>query len=183
MDEEELVESLRTTAPSCLKGFKTTPAKLPEPFDDNLCSVWQVACPCGGARGRFLGYPLRDYNPKYDGPECFLSPLAFECATCKAATELLDTDRHGYHPEVARRAGDDEGGSTKLRGEGPRQAFRCPGCGGLAFGVTVGFVFWGTDELAEEFDDHWEELFSIFLCYCKCAACHQTFQPTNFGKL
>jgi hypothetical protein len=183
MDEEQLAELLRMTTPSCLKEFRTTPAQLPQPFDDNLCSVWQIACRCGDTRGRFLGYRLQDYNPDYNGAECFLSPLAFECATCKAATELLDTDRHGYHPEVARRAGHDGGVSTKLRGEGPRQASRCPSCGGQVFEVKVGFVFWGPGELAEEFVDHWEELFSVFLCYCKCAACGQTSEPTDFGKL
>jgi hypothetical protein len=182
MNEERLVQRLRTTAPSCLKGFQATPATLPEPFDDNPCSVWQLACRCGGRRGRFLGYPLRDYNPDYDGPECFLSPLAFECAACGAATDLLDTDRHGYHPEVARRDGDD-GGSAKLRGEGPRQAFRCRGCRGQVFGVTVGFVFWNPDELAEEFDGRWEDLFSVFLCHCECARCGRTSEPTDFGKL
>jgi hypothetical protein len=182
MDEVQLVERLRTTAPSCLKGFKVIPAQLPEPFDDNPCSVWQLACRCGGVQGRFLGYPLKDYDPAYTGPECFLSPLAFECATCQAVTELLDTSRHGYHAEVARRAGED-GGAGKLRGAGPRQAFRCPGCRGNVFGITVGFVFWNPDELAEEFDDRWEELFSVFLCHCQCAGCEQISQPTDFGKL
>jgi hypothetical protein len=182
MDEARLIERLRTTAPSCLRGFNATPAQLPEPFDDNPCSIWQLACRCAGTQGRFLGYPLRDYNPEYNGPECFLSPLAFECAACQAVTELLDTDRHGYHPEVARREGDEDA-SAKLRGAGPRQAFRCPGCGGQAFGVTVGFVFWYPDELAEEFEGGWEDLFSVFLCHCRCAGCGQTSQPTDFGKL
>ena len=39
------------------------------------------------------------------------------------------------------------------------------------------------DELAEEFDDQWEDLFSVFLCHCKCVGCGQTSQPTDFGKL
>jgi hypothetical protein len=182
MDEALVVERLRTIAPLCLRGFNATPAQLPEPFDDNPCSVWQVACHCGNTQGRFLGYPLRDYIPEYDGPECFLSPLAFECASCRAVTELLDTDRHGYHAEVDRREGYEER-SAKLRGDGPRKAFPCPDCGGQVFEVTVGFVFWYPDELAEEFDDHWEDLFSVFLCHCKCVGCARTSQPTDFGKL
>lgn len=182
MDEAQLVERLRTVAPSCLKGFTVSATQLPEPFDENPCSVWQIACRCGNNKGRFLGYPLKNYNTEYDGPECFLSPLAFECSVCHSATEILDTDRHGYHAEVARRQGD-EIGSAKLRGEGPRQSFTCPGCGGELFGVTVGFVFWYPDELAEEFDGEWEELYSVFLCHCKCAGCGQSSQPTDFGKL
>src|SRR5205823_3801965 len=97
MNEEELVKRLRTTAPSCLRNFNATPSELPEPFDNNPCSVWQLACCCGNSRGRFLGYSLKDYNAEYNGPESFISPLAFECSACKTITELLDTDRHGYH--------------------------------------------------------------------------------------
>ena len=182
MDEMQLVERLRATAPSCLKEFKATPAQLAKSFDDNPCSVWQVACRCGGTKGQFLGYPLKDYNAEYTGAECFLSPLAFECAVCKAVTELLDTDRHGYHSEVARLEGDEDG-SAKLRGDGPRQAYLCPECGGKVFEVMVGFVFWHPDELAEEFDEQWEDLFSVFLCHCKCAGCGKSSEPTDFGKL
>jgi hypothetical protein len=58
----------------------------------------------------------------------------------------------------------------------------CPGCGGELFEVTVAFVFWYPDELVED-DGNWEDLFSVFLCYCKCAACGQASQPTDFGKL
>ncbi|QDS99347.1 hypothetical protein [Adhaeretor mobilis] len=182
MDEAQLVKRLQTAVPSCLKQFKTTPAELPKPFDENPCSVWRIACKCGGEQGHFLGYPLKDYNAEYDGPECFLSPLAFECNTCSTVTELLNTDLHGYHAEVARLEGD-EHGSSKLIGEGSRQVFRCSDCGSDVFSVVAGFVFWYPDELADEFDEAWEDLFSVFLCHCTCAGCGQTSEPTDFGKL
>lgn len=182
MDEEQLIARLRTTPPSCLNGFEVAPAQFPKPFDNNPCSVWQLSCRCGCLRGKFLGYPLKNYNAGYVGAECFLSPLAFECAACTAITEILDTDRHGYHAEVSRREGDNIG-SGKLRGEGPRHSFSCPGCGAPEFTLTLGFVFWYPDELAEEFDDAWEDLFSVFLCHCQCANCAQISQPTDFGKL
>jgi hypothetical protein len=182
MDEVQLIKRLRTTPPSCLSDFKIKPAQLPTPFDSNPCSVWQIACRCGGGRGRFMGYPLKSYNTDYDGPETFISPLAFECTECNRATELLDTDRDGYHAEVALREGDGVG-SAKLRGQGPRPSFTCPGCGAEQFEVVVGFVFWYPDELLEEFDGEWEELFNVFLCYCKCAGCDEVSQPTDFGRL
>jgi hypothetical protein len=182
MDETQLVSWLRSTVPSCLSNAKVTPAQLPEPFDNNPCSIWQIACRCGDTNGRFLGYSLRNYNTDYDGPECFLSPLAFECSACQIVTELLDTDRHGYHVEVTRLEGD-ETGSSKLRGEGPRTAFCCPGCGSEVFSVIVGFVFWYPDELCEEVDERWEDFFSVFLSHCKCVGCGKTSQPTDFGKL
>ena len=184
MTEEQVVERLRSTVPSCLRGFRVTPAHLPEPFDDNPCSVWQISCPCGGKKGRFLGHSLKDHNANYAGPECYISPLAFECHHCKKSTELLDTD-----PGTAtmlklpfvEMAGSDSGQATEAK-DLP-QAFVCPSCGGKLFSVTIGFVFWNPDELAEDPDPHCEELFSVFLCYCKCAACEQTSQPTDFGKL
>jgi hypothetical protein len=180
-DVEAITERVRITPPSCLSGFLCAHGTLPKPWDDNPRSVWQVTCSCGSTTGRLLGYPLREIRRDYDGPECFLSPLAFECGRCGTTTELLDTDKHGFHAEVARIEGGV--GSSKLRGDGPRQAYSCPSCGGQDFDITVGFVFWDVDELAEEFDSDWENLFNVFLCYSRCAGCGQLSQPTDFGKL
>ncbi len=182
MNEEQLVERLRITAPACLNDCRLGQGQLSKPFDTNPCSVWTVACNCGGSTGKFLGYPLSDYSKDYEGPECFLSPLAFECNTCKKVTEILDTNLHGYHSDVARREENDLG-SGKLRGEGPRKAFACTGCASTQFNVTVAFVFWYADELAEEFEDRWEDLFNVFLCECKCVSCGHISRPTDFGKL
>jgi hypothetical protein len=181
MNEAELVDYLRTTPPSCLQRFVATVAQLPEPFDNNPSSVWQIACSCGNNTGRFLGYPLRDYNAEYDGPEIFISPLLFECSKCQTPTLLFDTDRHGYHAEVARLDGGV--GSAKRRGKGPPKSLPCPSCSGNSFAVTVGFVFWYPDELTEEFEEAWEDLYNVFLCYCQCASCGTVTQPTDFGKL
>jgi hypothetical protein len=182
MNEKQLVEKLRATAPSCLEGCRLCTGRLSKPFDNNPCSVWTIGCNCGGSTGRLLGYSLKDYNKDYVGPECFLSPLAFECNECNKVTEILDTNLHGYHSDVARRSGDDIG-SAKLRGEGPRQSFTCTGCKGSLFSITVAFVFWHTDELAEEFEECWEDQFSVFLCECRCVSCGRISRPTNFGKL
>ena len=181
MNEVQLIARLQTTPPPCLVGFRLTATQLPEPFDDNPRSVWLLGRQCGESHGRFLGYPLRDYNTEYDGPECFLSPLAFECSACNTTTELLDTNLHGYHAETESREGG-KVGSAKMRGTGPRVAYSCPSCNGQSFEVTVAFVFWYPDELLE-FEAPWENLFSVFLCYCKCAGCGKTAQPTEFGKL
>jgi hypothetical protein len=177
---EQFANHLRVTVPSCLRGFRVTKATLPEAWDDNPCSVWRIACACGSAEGRFLGYSLHDYTAD-DGLECFISPLAFECKRCQTVTELLDTDLHGYHAEIARRIGEE--GSTKLRGEGPRKPYPCPNCGSEFHCVLAAFVFWNANELEEEYDSGWEDLFNVFLCYCTCAGCGRRFQPTEFGKL
>lgn len=182
MDEGQLVEQLLRTPPTCLSAFNAAPSEVWESFDDSPQSAWRIRCQCGGEKGRLLGYTLSDYDTEYRGPVCFLSPLAFECVTCNAISELLDTDRHGYHAELSRLEGDGQG-SSKLRGTGPRQTLGCPSCSSDTFRVKVGFVYWHPDELAEEFDEAWEDLFSVFLCQCICASCNHTFNPTDFGKL
>lgn len=180
MTEQELRKHLLTTAPSCIRRLRAVPATLPEHFDENVTSVWQIQCVCGGTTGRFLGHSLKAHVAANDGAEIFISPLAFECGKCGNRAELLDTDRHGYHADVARRNGGI--GSSKVRGSGPQHAFGCPGCGAELFEVTVAFVYWSPDELVE-FDGNWEDLFIVFRCHCKCAGCGQTSQPTDFGKL
>ena len=35
-----------------------------------------------------------------------------------------------------------------------------------------------TAELAEEFDDGWEDLFNVFLCRCTCSNCGKTSAAT-----
>lgn len=181
-DFDNFVERLKNTRPSCLADCVVQPTDLPEPWDENPISVWRLECRCGSTSGRLLGYSLKDLDSEYDGPLVLLSPLGFECAECSAVSEFLDTDIHGFHADLARRDGDDEG-SSKLRGAGERLRFPCPKCEHDKFNVTLGFVFWNADELAEEFDERWEDLFNVFLCFAKCQQCGFVSQPTDFGKL
>jgi hypothetical protein len=160
-----------------------TPAELPVAWDDNCKSVWQLACGCGNDRGRVLGYALREYNSDYEGAECFLSPLGFECSDCGKVTEVIDTDAHGYHSEVAKIEGGI--GSVKMRGEGPRQPFPCPACDRQVFVVIVGFVYWGValDLFLDEPELPAQEFFNVFLSYGRCVACGEVSSLTDFGKL
>jgi hypothetical protein len=182
-DVEQIAGRLRTTPPSCIREFRLTPAELPVASDENCKSVWRLACACGEDRGRALGYPLRDYNPDYDGPERFLSPLGFECSDCGKVTEIIDTDAHGYHSEVAKIEGGV--GSVAIRGEGPRQPFPCSACGAQVFLVTVGFVYWGAafDLFLDEPDLPAQEFFNVFLSYGRCVECGEESVLTDFGKL
>lgn len=182
MDEKQLIARLLTTPPSCLEGFKVETGTFPEPFGEDPCSVWRISCRCEGSHGRFLGYELKEIALESGEREGFVSPLAFQCAACEEITELLDTDRHGYHAAVARLQNHSTG-SCYHRGEGPRKAFLCPGCGGQSFAITVGFVYWNIDELAEYFDKAWEDLFSLFLCECRCEACGQISKPVALDDL
>jgi hypothetical protein len=165
-----------------MRNFAPVPARLPERWDDNPKSVWQVQCKCGGAIGRLLGHSLKVFNSEYDGPLLLISPLAFQCASCERPTELLDTDIHGYHADLDLREGT-TGRSCKFRGSGERLAFPCPACSADLFTIVVGFVFWDAEELEEEFEDRWEDLFNVFLCYTSCVKCGAMSRPADFGKL
>lgn len=96
---EKMVRHVRTTPPSCLGGFRVTPAH-PEPWNDWI--AWDLACSCGATEGKLLGHPLKDCNPEYDGPALFVSPLAFWCSSCGKTTEIIDTKQHGYNSEIGK---------------------------------------------------------------------------------
>jgi hypothetical protein len=164
---EQIKRHLQTVPPSCVVGFRLAPAELPIEWDDSCRSVWRLACGCGGEQGRVLGYPLGDYKALPGGPDCFISPIGFECSTCGKVTEVIDTDLHGYHAEVGKREGGI--GSVKYRGEGPRAAWPCPQCGGQVFGLTVAFIFWGAVfDLADEPGWPLQEFFNVFLPFARC---------------
>lgn len=182
---DDFITLLENTPPSCLQGLACVPTNLPEPWDDNPKSVWQVRCKCGGTTGRLMGYSLADYNDEYDGPLELISPLAFQCASCEHTAELLDTDIHGYHADIDLREGI-TGGSCKIRGtgqRGSRLAFPCPKCNADIFSIIVGFVFWNGNELEDLFDGRWEDLFNVFLCYAVCLKCDTISRQADFGKL
>jgi len=196
-EEEALVRRIenqvKNTPPRCICGFRCAPAELPEPWDDNFTTVWQLACSCQGKAGSILGYSLADYNREFHGPEALISPIAFECSGCCRVTEILDTGEHGYNPEVGRVEGYPAG--THFRGTGPRKRFRCPTCLQERFGVTVGFVYWGFDLFLDKEEmiaggiwreshfDHPEDFFNVFLSFARCAGCGALARPTKFGKL
>jgi len=184
MDEIERVEEvLRTTPPSCVVDFHLTLAELPIEWDESTRSVWQLACKCSCRQGRVLGYPLGDYAEVPTGTNIFISPIGFQCTACAKLTEIIDTDLHGYHSEVAKREGGI--GAATYRGEGDRVAWSCPKCSGQVFSLTVAFIFWDAVlDLAEDEPD-WpiQEFFLVFLLFARCAACEHVSQPTDFGKL
>ena len=159
------------------------PSELPIEWDDSVRSVWRVECRCGGERGRVLGFPLGGDNDWPDWVRCFISPIGFECAACGKLTEVIDTDIHGYHAEIAKREGGI--GSAKCRGEGPRQAWPCPECKGELFALIVAFIFWDAvlDLVADEPELPPQEFFTIFLPFARCVGCGHLSEPTDFGKL
>jgi DNA-directed RNA polymerase subunit RPC12/RpoP len=196
MTRRQLEKRLRTKPPSCVAGFRLKRAALPgdqldaklDPIKakigaliadprDEPHSAWILRCNCGHGTGRLLGHRLSDYTDSPDCEDIFVSPLGFKCASCGVITELLDTDRHGYHACL--------GCSSKIRGKGRRSAYACRDCSGLEFTVLVAFLFWAgaIEVFLDEPDGAFEESFNEFLCYCSCAGCGRVSEPTQFGKL
>ena len=180
MDATEVEAHISVTAPTCIRAFKLSPGELSEPFDDNFKTVWHLACKCGADTGKLSGYPLRDLKSDYAGV-AFVSPLAFECASCSQMMQILDTDLHGYHAEVSKIEGGI--GSSKVRGTGVAQTFSCPNCTKDQFRINVGFVYWDFEIVLDEPDLPGEDFFNVFLMDCTCVNCGQVSQPTEFGKL
>jgi hypothetical protein len=87
---------MRAVVPSCL-------LRLPRLLGDSSDSedghrpfgLEDRACSCN-AQGRLWRYSLHDYAED-EGPECFISPLAFECKRSQAVTELPVFLIFGYH--------------------------------------------------------------------------------------
>lgn len=185
--EPRVEEHICSNPPGCGRGFSLTEAKLPESFDVTLCTGYALSCQCGNNEGWILGYPLEEGAPD------FVTPLGFQCASCDAVTEILDTAIHGYHAEVAKFEGGP--GSCKIRGEGPRTRFPCPKCSQERFTVTVGFLYWDyeicyfeVEDLAEGKEgngilEHPQDFFNEFVIYAECLNCHTTAQPVGLGKL
>jgi predicted RNA-binding Zn-ribbon protein involved in translation (DUF1610 family) len=164
----------RDHPPSCLSGFRFG-ARNAEGDGRGTVTTWfELSCPCGDASGAVIGYPLDRFNPGYEGPRVFVSPLAFSCPTCGKVTEVIDTNDHGY---------DGEGGcSATIRGEGQREPFGCPHCGGVEMRVTVQFCYGGGElGLAEEDPDiRVEDFFGSFSADAICIHCGRTVHVADF---
>ena len=180
MTTGEIEAHIRATPPACLQSLRVSSAELPGKADKNFKATWRLACKCGGDACRVLGYPLQDLNPDYKG-QFWVGPLGFDCTKCGKVSEILDTNLHGYHAEVAKLEGGT--GSTQVLGTGKRSTFLCPNCDKSVFDVAVGFVFWHFDLIEDEPELPGENFFNEFLMGCTCMKCDHVSEPTGFGKL
>jgi hypothetical protein len=129
---EKMVQQVQNTPPSCLSGFRVSPAHA-QLWND--WAGWSLSCSCGATKGKLLGHSLKECNPKYDGPPLFVSPLAFLCSSCGKTTEIIDTKLHGYKSEISKDTG--ESYDSNYRGAGERQAVACTECGASEFSLAA----------------------------------------------
>ncbi|MBO0759269.1 MAG: hypothetical protein J2P54_25800 [Bradyrhizobiaceae bacterium] len=149
---------------------------FPAPFK----SLWRLQCKCGCRRGGLLGHYLRDYNQDYRGDE-MVTPIDFQCSTCAQATEILDTEKHGYHAEVGKLEGGI--GSAKIRGVGEQRIYCCKRCENNIFDFIVGFVYWNFDIIFDEPELPAQNFFNEFIVLITCDRCDRSSEPVMLGKL
>lgn len=175
---EKIVRRVRETPPACLEGFQVTPV-LKEPW--NHWVTWAVSCTCGTDTGRLKGYPLKDYNSEYDGPELFLSPLAFECTSCNKTTEIIDTKLHGYDSECDKLQGKPTLDANS-RGSGMPKIFACPHCGETGFQLQVQCAHPHFDliEDSPELEPRTQDFFDAFGVRATCKVCGTESNPASY---
>lgn len=138
--------------PRCLADVCATPVPLIE--DRGAESVaFVLSHVAGGDTGEVHGYDLRDYNPDFNGPCEFVSPLAIKWPDIPPVV-IFDSDVHGYHGAM--------NASAKLRGEGHTQAFLCPKCSGKLFAVYIQLDYW--DACNDLWDDEPEIRIQDYFC-------------------
>lgn len=174
---EKMVQQVRTSPPSCLGGLRVTP-HLASTWDGR--ARWSLACSCGSTKGSVLGYPLHSCNPGYVGPPSYVGPLAFACAACGKATELLDTRLHGYNAEIGKLEGGS--GDSNYFGTGQRDRVPCPSCRQTEFSMDVYVSHPDFDLIEDEpvLGPRAQEFFQWFDCQGKCAACGATCSLADF---
>ena len=194
--EEELqaVEAIeahvRRSPPNCLASFRALPLLALDRFDESIRaewhsaipfkSLWRLQCQCGCYSGGLLGHYLRDYNQDYRGDE-MVTPIGFKCSTCSQVTEILDTEKHGYHAEVAKLDGDTD--SVKFRGIGEQKVYHCKHCENDVFDFVIGFVYWDFDIVLDEPELPAQDFFNEFIMLCTCGRCGRVSEPVMLGKL
>jgi hypothetical protein len=171
---QKMVRHVQSTPPSCLSGFRVTPAHA-GPWND--WAAWALTCACGSSRGKLLGHP---FNNGRGNESLFVSPLAFQCSSCGKTTEIIDTKRHGYNAEIDKMEG--KSYDFNARGTGERQAVPCPSCGGLDFSLTA-LCAHSHFELIEdqpELEPLAQEFFDSFICRGKCGSCGKESNLAGF---
>lgn len=150
--EQNLRDHVLKNLPRCLAGMRATPTDLVE--DRGAESVaFALSFEPQGDVGEVLGYDLRDYNPDYNGPCEFISPLTIAWLNANP-TVVFDSDVHGYHGEME--------SSAKIHGDGQPKKFVCPSCGGSSFRLAVQLDY--GDACNDLWDDEPEIAIQDYFC-------------------
>lgn len=189
----------RDNPPRCVERFEVEPVSLSEvEFDGhpgtdafldpvvngkihapvNINTVFRLRCGCGHTKAYVLGRyrPMPKEYHQACGPFFFDAPLALQCESCNAVSELFDARIHGYNGEM---------GLSWIRPEEEseeREKFKCEKCGPVPMEVIVRFEY--PDDLFDEepcgFAGREQDLFTWFSVLGRCSRCQQLIEVTDF---
>ena len=159
----KLRQHVAAHTPRCLAGVRTERIPLIEDRGAESIAL-RLSGEANDEVGEVLGYDLCDYNPSYDGPSEFISPLAIGWPN-SPPTVIFDSDIHGYHGEID--------SSAKLRGVGEPKRYKCAQCGGTNFVISVQLDYWDAcnDLWEDEPDVAIENYFCNIIVSGECVAC------------
>lgn len=163
----EIARLVQAQPPRCL-DLVTRAVDDQHPSEDPDSVAFKISYQ-GHATCHVLGYDLADYNPEYQGPTEFVSPLTLQWPNGDA-TCIFDSERHGYHGELD--------SSAKIRGEGPPQRFKCSKCGADKFSIKVVFDYY--EDLEDDFSK--EEIPNYFhniAVIARCQSCDHLNEALN----
>jgi hypothetical protein len=176
-DLRRILRHVRNTPPTCVAGaapILDDPDPEPDPRDtEQFGTTFRLGCPCGSRHTTVLGHPT-----KVGTKVLVLSPLALQCPECDRVTEILDTDLHGYDPEVS-------GDSATMRGSGERQPYRCSACGEGAGEAVATFSFndpEGLHTLPEQLAGREQDAFDWFALDWQCSACGELNSVADYER-
>lgn len=163
--------------PRCTRPFAISNTDLPDVAWDGhgqeMNTVFALACRCGNRYHGIHGYKWR--NPDFDDVEVVLSPIELSCTACKSRNLLIDTNFHGYDPEMGHSSGN-------ARGRGTPTEVHCDTCDGGALQVYIRFEY-----PKDHFDggvDHFpggkEDLFTWVSVAVHCPECGSLSIPIDF---
>lgn len=164
-----LVERAWQLHPRCLAAVAVTPMRAPpegvNAFDD--AGFFSVACRCGGAKLRLVGYPHPDAG--------MLCPLDVECVECLLQAPLFDVATHGYDAELGH-------GCFSMRAIGQRSVFACSHCSGVSFELCLSFSYQiePIEDWPLEDQQRIQDLFDGFGVTTRCSACGLLDAPVNY---
>lgn len=192
----DFVQYLSKHPPRCIAGFVAEPIRVtseslghpsqkelanpgsellvPLESPEYICPAFALSCKCGNREFRIKCFSW--FSPEFN-EVVVLSPIELKCVSCGRMSEVIDTDKHGYDPEVC-------GDSATYRAIGERIFFSCVGCKSQVFRILVQFEQAVDVLTSSEIDAsiRIEDRFTWFTLFGACADCAIACRVADFER-